>query len=104
MTLDAPKISSQKCAKLRDIVIANEMLQPVTEVDFPSVTLCNEYGLDTGEYVRNVLNNLEYTKENSLETQVKQGFKGILVDLVANADFWMVSSNDFRKFLLEWLR
>ena len=76
----------------------------MTEVDFPSVTFCNEYGLDTGEYVRNVLNNIEYTKENSLDTQIKQGFKGMLVDLVANPDFWMVSSNDFRKFLEEWLR
>ena len=27
-----------------------------------------------------------YTKENSLETRIKEGFKGILVDLVANQD------------------
>ena len=61
-------------------------LQPITEVAFPSITLCNEYGLDTGEYVRNILNNLEYTKGNSLDMRIKQGFKGFLVDLVANAE------------------
>ena len=34
-------------------------LQPVTEVNFPAVTLCPQL-TDTGEWVRAVLNNLEY--------------------------------------------
>ena len=37
--------------------------KPVTDVPFPSVTLCNEQGLDTGEYVRNVFNNLAFTED-----------------------------------------
>ena len=37
--------------------------KPVTDVPFPSVTLCNEQGLDTGEYVRNVFNNLAFAED-----------------------------------------
>ncbi len=35
------------------------MFQPVSEVDFPAVTLCPVQS-DTGEWTRAVLNNLEY--------------------------------------------
>ena len=36
------------------------MPQPVTDVEFPSMTLCKDSGPDTGEYVRNVFNNLAF--------------------------------------------
>ena len=35
-------------------------MQPVTDVPFPSLTLCDDQGFDTGEYMRNVFNNLEF--------------------------------------------
>ena len=73
-------------------------------MDFPSVTLCNEYGLDTGEYMRNILNNLEYGKGNNIDMKIKQGFKGFLVDLISNPEKQHASSNDYYKFSEEWLR
>ena len=53
--------------------------KPVTDIPFPAITLCNEQGLDTGEYVRNVFNNLAFTEdEGSKSVALKEGFKSVL--------------------------
>ena len=36
--------------------------QHVSDINFPAVTLCNPNGADSGEYVRAMLNNLEYNE------------------------------------------
>ena len=74
-------------------------LQPVTEVNFPSVTLCNANGLDTGEYVRNVFNNLEFNDANKSKL-LREDFKMVLDDLVTNSDTESVFSN----FMDKWMR
>ena len=52
----------------------------MTDVPFPSVTLCNEQGLDTGEYVRNVFNNLAFTEDegNSKSAALREAFGSVL--------------------------
>ena len=42
--------------------IQSQLFQPVSQVDFPTLTLCNPNGIDTGEYVRAVFNNLDFDK------------------------------------------
>ena len=74
-------------------------MQPVTEVNFPSVTLCNANGLDTGEYVRNVFNNLEFNDANKSKL-LREEFKMVLDDLVTNSDAESVFSN----FMDKWMR
>ena len=56
------------------------MFQPVTEVSFPSIALCKDHGLDTGEYVRNVFNNLDFLGESS--GNLKKEFQWVLHDTV----------------------
>ena len=55
------------------------LFQDLTKVDFPSITLCHKHGLDSGQYVRNVFNNLDFTGNKS--AKLKEGFKYILKDL-----------------------
>ena len=43
--------------------------QPLTDINFPSLTFCNEYGVDTGEYMRNVFNNLQWEWQRTEEWQ-----------------------------------
>ena len=57
---------------------ARYAFQPVTEVDFPSIALCKEHGLDTGEYVRNVFSNLDFVGNQS--KQLKKEFAWVLHD------------------------
>jgi hypothetical protein len=51
--------------------------QPVQEVDFPAVTLCNPKGHDTGEYVRAVFNNFLFLEKNvaNKSSRLKELFK-----------------------------
>ena len=74
-------------------------LQPVTEVNFPSITLCNTHGLDTGEYVRNVFNNLEFNDANQSKL-LREEFRMVLNDLVTDSDVESVFSN----FMDKWMR
>ena len=77
----------------------------MTKVNFPSVTVCNENGLDSGEYVRNVFNNLAFTGSKS--SQLKEGFKGILDDLTVDLDEgrrYVEKGDMYSKFLEQWLR
>ena len=46
----------------------------MTDVDFPAVTLCEDHGSDTGEYVRNVFNNLKFP-DNFIDKDVTVGKK-----------------------------
>ena len=84
-------------------------LQPVTEVNFPSVTLCNANGPDTGEYVRNVFNNLEFNDVNGSKL-LREEFRLILGDIVFDPDFpfdkdaEVATSNVFNNFMDKWLR
>ena len=58
------------CISLRQITCA---IQPVTEVALPSLTFCEDHGPDTGEYVRNVFNNLAYEgNEGNCSSSSKQ--------------------------------
>ena len=76
----------------------------MTEVDFPSVTLCNAYGLDTGEYVRNVFNNLAFTDAND-SVLLRDEFKMVLGDIVFDPDTEYYSASEvFSNFMDEWLR
>lgn len=52
----------------------------MTEVNFPSIALCKEHGLDTGEYVRNVFNNLDFLGNTSGD--LREEFKWVLYDTV----------------------
>jgi hypothetical protein len=57
----------------------------VQEVDFPSVTLCNPHGQDSGKYVRAIFNNfvfleIETTKDGS--AKLKTLFKDFLDDVI----------------------
>lgn len=77
-------------------------LQPVTEVNFPSVTLCNARGLDTGEYVRNVFNNLAFNSDSIL---LRDEFRMVLGDIVFDPDAEFYSASDiFSNFMDKWLR
>ena len=60
--------------------IIESFSKPVTDVPFPSITLCNEQGLDTGEYVRNVFNNLAFAEdeENNKSAALREAFKSVL--------------------------
>ena len=75
----------------------------MTKVSFPSVTVCNENGLDSEEYVRNVFNNLAFTGNKSL--QLKEGFKGILDDLTVRMEAkYYGDSKVIYKFLELWMK
>lgn len=80
-------------------IILNVTVQPVTEVNFPSITLCNGHGLDTGEYVRNVFNNLEFNDANKSKL-LREEFRMVLDDLVDDSDAESVFSN----FMDKWMR
>ena len=71
----------------------------MTEVNFPSVTLCNANGLDTGEYVRNVFNNLEFNDVDESKL-LREEFRMVLDDLVNDSDTESVFSN----FIDKWMR
>lgn len=73
------------------------VFQDLTKVDFPSITLCNEHGLDSGQYVRNVFNNLDFVGNKS--AKLKEGFGEILNGLTnQDSDLYM-----FVK-LRDWMR
>ena len=55
------KVDSKVCYGILRFTISYH-LQPLTDINFPSLTFCNEYGVDTGEYVRNVFNNLQWER------------------------------------------
>ena len=79
------------------------MFQPVTKVNFPSVTLCNEHGLDSGEYVRNVFNNLAFVGNKGSE--LKEQFKAVLDDLVVDMDYEYVPHDGMlHNFMHQWMR
>ena len=71
------------------------LFQDLTKVDFPSITLCNEHGLDSGQYVRNVFNNLDFIGNKS--AKLKRGFGAILHDLTNH------QSNMFNNYK-KWMR
>ena len=52
----------------------------MTDVNFPSIALCKEHGLDTGEYVRNIFNNLDFVGFKG--SNLKREFQWILYDTV----------------------
>ena len=75
----------------------------MTDVNFPSVTLCHANGLDTGEYVRNVFNNLAFNEANSI--LIREEFRMVLSDIVFDPDAEFYSASDvFSNFMDEWLR
>ena len=79
------------------------LFQPVTKVNFPSVTLCNEHGLDSGEYVRNVFNNLEFVGDKG--SKLRGEFKSILDDLTVDMEYKHVTHGGMlQKFMEEWMR
>ena len=79
------------------------MFQPVTKVNFPSVTLCNEHGLDSGEYVRNVFNNLAFVGDKG--SKLRGEFKSILDDLTVDMEYKYVNHGSMlQKFMEEWMR
>ncbi len=62
-------------------MLSNAPLSPfqaVTTVDFPTLTLCSPANLDTGEYVRAMLNNLNY------DDAMRNAFEGFIKSQVAN--------------------
>ena len=71
----------------------------MTEVNFPSVTLCNANGLDTGEYVRNVFNNLEFNDVDESKL-LREEFRMVLDELVTDSD----AESVFSKFMDKWMR
>ena len=72
-------------------------------MNFPSVTLCNDKGLDTGEYVRNVFNNLAFVGDKG--SKLKEEFKAILDDLTVDMDYKHVTYDGmFQKFMENWMR
>ena len=79
----------------------------MTDVSFPSITLCNEHGLDSGEYVRNVFNNLAFTDdEGNKSVALKKAFESVL-----NTFTYENTTNSagqvsevVRKFMFLWLR
>ena len=76
----------------------------MTEVSFPSVTLCNAYGLDTGEYVRNVFNNMEFNDAND-SSLLREEFRMVLSDIVFDPDDPDDHASDvFSNFMDEWMR
>ena len=61
------------------VTVIESFSKPVTDVPFPSITLCNEQGLDTGEYVRNVFNNLAFTyDEGNKSAALREAFESVL--------------------------
>ena len=76
----------------------------MTEVNFPSVTLCNAHGPDTGEYVRNVFNNLEFNDANKSRL-LREEFRMVLSDIVFDPDAEPIPASEvFSKFMDLWLR
>ena len=79
------------------------MFQPVTKVNFPSVTLCNDHGLDSGEYVRNVFNNLAFIGDKG--TKLRGEFKAILDDLTVDMEHKYLNHDGMLyNFMQEWMR
>ena len=75
----------------------------MTKVNFPSVTLCNENGLDSGEYVRNVFNNLAFVGDKG--SKLRGEFKPILDDLTVDMEYKYVTHGSMlQKFMEEWMR
>ena len=75
----------------------------MTKVNFPSVTLCNEHGLDSGEYVRNVFNNLAFVGEKG--SNLRGEFKPILDDLTVDMGYKYVTHGGMlQRFMEEWMR
>jgi hypothetical protein len=56
--------------------------QSVQEVDFPSVTICNQRGHDAGEYVRSIFNNFAFLervgRENGSSARLQKMFQPFL--------------------------
>ena len=78
----------------------------MTDVNFPSVTLCHANGLDTGEYVRNVFNNLDFNEAND-SMLLREEFRMVLKDIVFDTEDpaeWEWTSDVFSDFMDEWLR
>ena len=72
-------------------------------MNFPSVTLCNDQGLDTGEYVRNVFNNLAFVGDKG--SKLKEEFKAILDDLTVDIEDKHVPYDGmFKEFMENWMR
>ena len=62
------KVESKVSYNLLRLMISY-YFQPLTDINFPSLTFCNEYGVDTGEYMRNVFNNLQWEWQRTEEWQ-----------------------------------
>ena len=51
----------------------------MTDVNFPAITLCEDHGSDTGEYVRSVFNYLQFPdKDLNYGKELYEEFQGIL--------------------------
>ena len=81
------------------------------DVYFPSITLCNEYGLDSGEYVRNVFNNLAFVDGNGNKSAaLKEAFGSVLntftYEFTRNREGLMYKqqSEVVANFMYFWLR
>ena len=75
------------------------LFQDLSEVDFPSITLCNEHGLDSGQYVRNVFNNLDFIGNQS--AKLKEGFTSIIMHLTRSD--YVYQSELFYNYI-NWMR
>ena len=70
----------------------------MTEVNFPAITLCEDHGSDTGEYVRNVFNHLQFPdKHLTVGTQLREEFLGILTEFLT--EYRTVISTKLQKSL-----
>ena len=57
----------------------------MTDVNFPAITLCEDHGSDTGEYVRSVFNYLKFPdKELNYGKELYEEFQGILNDFTTD--------------------
>ena len=77
------------------------LFQDLTKVGFPSITLCNEHGLDSGQYVRNVFNNLDFIGNKS--AKLKEEFREILDDLTSSYPTFLSIKSMIDKYK-EWMR
>ena len=62
----------------------------MTDVNFPSIALCKEHGLDTGEYVRNIFNNLDFVgfKGNNLRGEFQWILHDTVMTLQNAQEYW----------------
>ena len=51
---------------------------------FPTVTICNENGLDSGEYTRAVLNGLQFDGVDETGGRIYKNFEAFLAEVGGN--------------------